>query len=565
MEEKEKEMVKFPYHPHPLTHFNNISELECHMCFSKPNSSRIEGYMCTVCFECNLHKECVESPLEIHHHPYHPPHPLSLRPLSPSESSDTCSCCGKRLGRGWVYHCPICSFIIHLRCAKEPPVLEVDQPKSHDHKLFLLPKPRPFTCDACALLLDGPSLPWACLECGVMIHRDCIDLPRLIRISRHPHRIRFTPSPPLPAHESSSLSCGVCLKVAHNQYGAYSCIKDDCRYVVHSKCAIREDVWDGKDLYGVPEEPEDVENPFEVIDDKVIRHFSHEHHHLKLKEDEDDAGFDGSEHCQACGLPIRIHSGNFYGCMTGDCDFVIHETCANLPRKTWYMLHPHRLTLKPCRNCNNTCSVCARDYSGFVYTCCEENCGFQVDANCASISEPFIHIIHPHPLIPASVPTEDKRCSVCRGWGNYNRKMMECIESDFLLCFRCIALPAKVRYKQDRHPLVLEGRGGEGAKGESFWCEICERKLNPDEELYYTCGSCCVTVHVHCILGEDPLIKTGGYSDPWGKFEVVANNSCFRPLCHRCQRRCPFPIVFKAYDHHLCTLTCLNMFLRFRF
>ncbi|XP_010525012.1 PREDICTED: uncharacterized protein LOC104802892 [Tarenaya hassleriana] len=538
-----------------------MSGLHCVLCASvQSSSSGVEGYWCVTCFGGNFHRECAESPMELKDHPYHPPHPLSLRPL---ESSDICRCCGGKLGKEWAYSCSTCTFFMHLKCAKKPPVLEVDQPKSHVHKLFLLPKPRLFTCDACGLLLDGPILPWACLECGVMFHRECIDLPRVIRISRHPqHRLFyvFSPSPP-PPHESSSWSCGVCRKVVHNHYGAYSCVKENCRCTVHSKCATREDVWDGIDLYGVPEEPEDVEAPFEVIDDKVIRHFSHQHH-LKLNED-DDISSGRSEFCEICALPTHTHIGNIYRCITGDCDFVIHETCANLPRKMWYMLHPHRLELQAFGTSSVVCDVCDRECCGFIYKCCND-CGFIVDVNCASVSEPFIHTNHPHPLFSTSISNCYQTCSGCKGLGTSKRKKMECIECDsVILCFRCITLPTKVRYKQDRHPLVLGGGGGEAKDGGSWWCEICEGKMEPEEEMYYTCDTCCVTVHVHCILGEGTLMKPGHYSHPWApELEVAANNSRCRPLCHQCQRRCPFPSIFKTDDHVLCTFRCVKDFRR---
>ncbi|XP_010525011.1 PREDICTED: uncharacterized protein LOC104802891 [Tarenaya hassleriana] len=565
MEEEEEELLHLPVHRHPLTPWD-MSGSRCSMCFrTEDSSSIIEGYLCRTCFP-GFHKDCAESPLKLPHPP-HPPHSLSLRPPADTEaSSETCSCCGERLGGGWVYHCPICRFIIHLRCAKKPPVLEVDHPKSHDHKLILLPKPRPFTCDACGLQLDGPSLPWGCHQCGAMLHRECMDLPRVIRISRHPqHRLCYVSSPTPPLTHESSWSCRVFPKVGHNQYGAYFCIKDECRYyIVHSKCATREDVWDGRDFEGELEEPEDIEPPFEVINDKVIRHFSHEHLKL-LNKDDDDGGvsvsFDGSEHCGICALPIHINIGNIYICMQCDCDFILHEKCVNLPRKTWYMLHPHRLKLQARGKELKMCDVCARDYYGFTYRCCNEDCPFKVDVNSASVYEPFIHITHPHPLFPTSNLIDSHTCSGCKERESYNRKTMQCIECDFNLRFECITLPSKVSYKQDRHPLVLGGGGGEeeaATGGGSWWCEISELKMEPDKEMYYTSDSCCVTVHVHCVLGRDPLMKPGRYADPWEQaFEVTTNNSCCRPICQICRRRCPFPIVFKQNDLLFCTLNCL--------
>ncbi|XP_019056697.1 PREDICTED: uncharacterized protein LOC104803121 [Tarenaya hassleriana] len=276
-------------------------------------------------------------------------------------------------------------------------------------------------------------------------------------------------------------------------------------------------------------------------------------HHLKLNE-YDGTGFNGSEHYKICAIPIRNHIGNIYKCTQWNCNFILHETCAYLPRKMWYMLHPHLLELQACGTGSEICDVCARKFCGFVYTCNEMDCRFEIDVSCASVSEPFIHTSHPHPLFCTSTSMDEKACSGCKRREIYNRKKMECIECDFALCLRCISLPSKVRYKQDRHPLVLES-GGEEAKDGSWWCKICEGKLNLGEELYYTCEICRVTIHLHCILGKDPLMMPGRYLGEG--FEVEANSSCFRPFSFQCGRRCPSPVCFKKNGEVFCTLRCL--------
>jgi len=55
-------------------------------------------------------------------------------------------------------------------------------------------------------------------------------------------------------------------------------------YVVHSRCALGKDVWDGEDLENVPEEDNKLQDvtSFDIISDGVILHFLHDHH-LRLK------------------------------------------------------------------------------------------------------------------------------------------------------------------------------------------------------------------------------------------------------------------------------------------
>ena len=159
-----------------------------------------------------------------------------------------------------------------MACLKRP--LLIYKTTSHKHPLSLMPIDSvSFTCDACGFVYNS-SFTCTCIKCWFIIHRDCIDLPSVISINRHDHRISH-----VDILRPEEWICGVCHKIINNQYGAYSC--SVCHYAVHSKCAIRDDVWDGKELDGIPEEEGDNKTeditPFEVIDDKVIKHFSHEH------------------------------------------------------------------------------------------------------------------------------------------------------------------------------------------------------------------------------------------------------------------------------------------------
>ncbi|XP_019090346.1 PREDICTED: uncharacterized protein LOC104737796 [Camelina sativa] len=191
-------------------------------------------------------------------------------------------------------------------------------------------------------------------------HQDCIYFPYVIKISRHHHRISYTSSLP-----SGTWSCGVCRHKVDTDYSAYSCNKCD-DYFVHSRCALRGDLWDGIELDGVPEEPEIVVEPFITISDGVILHFAHVHN-LKL---EISRVYDEGKVCQACSLPI--YEGSYYSCMD-ECDFILHEACANASCKKHHALHPHPLTLKVVtseyddnigRFC---CNACQRESCGFVY------------------------------------------------------------------------------------------------------------------------------------------------------------------------------------------------------
>ncbi|ESQ46581.1 hypothetical protein EUTSA_v10000669mg, partial [Eutrema salsugineum] len=146
-----------------------------------------------------------------------------------------------------------------------------------------------FHCGACNKSMLGTDY-YLCL-----IHQFCIYIPHVIKISRHHHRISFIPSLP-----SGKWSCGVCCKKIENSCGGYNCYK--CSdYFVHTRCALRSDVWDGVDLEGVPEEPDIVTS----------------------------RDYDEYKFCQGCISPI--YEGNISSAQVKPqrCELRLHKNCPN--------------------------------------------------------------------------------------------------------------------------------------------------------------------------------------------------------------------------------------------
>lgn len=393
-----------------------------------------------------------------------------------------------------------------------------------------------------------------------MVHRTCIYLPRVIRITRHPHRLSFTSS-----LSPGDFSCGVCRKTVDINYGQYSCTKG-CHYAIHSKCATREDVWDGKDLEGVPEECiEDGDiKPFVKIDENTIHHFSHDHY-MRLHKNT-SLGDQESKFCDACILPV-IPSDHFYSCMR--CEFVLHETCACLPRKKSHPLHKHPLILLPtptdffifppefCVEDMFTCNGCGQLGCGFIYECTKDDCGFVLDVRCASVSDPCIHDCHPHPLF---INLTSGECMRCKSISN-SSFFLECVKCESFLCLTCANVPRVTHYKYDSHQLTL-CYGEEEAKNLKYWCEICETKLD-SKIWFYTCDCCRVTLHVTCLLGLNmylkPLVTIRNYNDVDEEMEIVRNRGSSRPVCDHCARRCVDSLVFKWSDRKFCSLDCMHV------
>ncbi|KAJ4907926.1 Cysteine/Histidine-rich C1 domain family protein [Raphanus sativus] len=290
-----------------------------------------------------------------------------------------------------------------------------------------------------------------------------------------------------------NLSCGVCRHKVDNCCGACSCNKCDEGYFVHSRCALRKDLWDGEELEGKPEEIEIVHDPFETIADGIILHFSHRHH-LKL---EISRVYDEDKYCQGCVLPI--FEGNYYSCVDDHCDFILHERCVNAPRKIRHPLHARPLTLKVVTNefYDNRgffyCSACQRVSNGFIYEDSSEEKFFWLDLQCALISEPFEYEGHDHPLFLALTPDEERGATrqICHDYSCGKSRKLNCIECDFIICFECATLPYKAKYKHDNH------------SHQPDWCEACEKKIvHPKEGGLYACDEyCCTTpVPVHICL-----------------------------------------------------------------
>jgi len=528
------------------------------------------------CYECDLffHKDCVWHPPEVNHtlevnHSYHSLHPLKLHTGQlPNYSDRKCRLCAKEIEVGLFYHCSLCNFTLDMSCVLNPPQRYLWNLKAHDHQLTLLPSLRSFLCSACGL--NGDRSPYICVQCDFMIHQVCLHLPRVININRHDHRVSRTS-----VLGVVNSVCGVCRQKVDWTCGGFSCPR--CPgYAAHSLCATREDVWNGKELEGVPEEIEDIE-PYVVIDDNTIQHFSHKEHYLRLHVN--SVLCDDNKRCSACTHPICLQS--FYGCM--DCDFILHQNCAGFLRMKWHVLHNERLTLVTNETEVFKCYACERWSNGFRY-----QQGYKsFDVRCGSISEPFFHPSHPdHPLY-CILPYGKIFCNGCY---KFKYGMLVCVEYEcnHLICFNCATLPPVVKHRVDDHPLSL--CYGEKASG-ICWCDICEAKADP-EIWFYTCKDQRASLHTSCVLGDFSGLMPGStlksasnssevllnniVSRPFCSFlelmpgstlesagksvEVGLNKSTSRPFCISCKLHCIFPIILKRLgtsDEYFCSILCI--------
>ncbi|CAH8349754.1 unnamed protein product [Eruca vesicaria subsp. sativa] len=472
-----------------------------------------------------------------------------------------CKLCGNGVSHGSItYYCRLCKSYFHKNC------LTITNPKIHEHTLTYLRRKHSFGCDACGFVRPDEIDMFGCLQCDFFVHRSCIFLPRVIKLTRHSHYLSHV------FHVlDDEAKCGVCQGRFSSGYGGYACVDKTCDYVVHSTCATNINVWDGIDHVEVePEEESSSEDAsLELMDDKKVHHFSHDHGLSRIPVDEECWQL-----CEACILPIDM--GTFLGCK--ECSFALHEECARLPQEMDHPLHRHRLTLKVTKEGFFTCSACNQGSCGFKYQCCQEDCGFKIDAKCASFTDPFKHKTHKCPLYLRLEDLANRKSYLCCGCHEHSTTVATCTTcEDYSFDFKCLNLPPVMRYKYDIHPLILYfdriqykiqqlekrwdsylflDRGRD--RQPNSWCDVCEEEVH-EYLLFYVCFICRTTLHAKCILGSYPYMKPGHNIKVKGlKIQIASNSGASRPICHTCHSLCGDKLVFKENDLCFCSLKCMH-------
>ncbi|KAE8712316.1 Ubiquitin carboxyl-terminal hydrolase family protein [Hibiscus syriacus] len=431
----------------------------------------------------NLHKKCAELPL-ILNHMCHRTHPLLLQFNS---GRLPCKICQETRRRGFVYGCSPCKFAIHIECVSPSPIIE---DKNHPHPFSLFLRQAPFICDACGT--EGSHAAYGCGTCNIMVHKECISLPRIIKSRSHDHRVFHTYS--LHKEYFGSLNCLICHDEVNTEYGSYYCA--DCNVIFHVKCATKYRVW----YYVVSPEnedgkPLDVNSITNVLERNVageatlIEHFKH-HHYLTLIDNNRE--YD-DKCCDGCMLPV---SDSFYYCSL--CEFFLHKSCAELPKMKNIWLHYCQLAALVLTSDDIfECELCDWVSNGFAYKCNE--CGRRMCLRCATLTPDSLACPgHQHPLLfyldeegKCNACGENNKCNAC---GENSNPIYCCKDCKYSVDLRCTRLPEIVRHKCDDHLLALTYHEVNDYS-KHHRCDICEQKTDP-KVWFYHCATCDTSAHL---------------------------------------------------------------------
>ncbi|KAL4353775.1 hypothetical protein GQ457_06G024610 [Hibiscus cannabinus] len=529
-------------HPHPLVSINPTGDYDCFGCI-QPMKIDDPSYSCLECGDV-FHKKCLEAPSRISH-PCHRTHQLLLviDPLEAfGEGFPNCNLCQASIMYGFLYRCLPCNFYVHFRCPCPPPPI-IEDKSHHDHPFTLLLRPdKPFDCDSCGN--QGTHVSYICSTCNIQVHKDCISLPRHIRVNHHPHPISHYFFACIDPQDSRSWDCRICYKKVNIEYGSYYCSRQGCDFAIHVKCSLKDVLYDVVEV----ENPDQLDE-FDLLSDEyttaisVIReikvgndviaaeitHISHEHNLILSDEIKDN------KYCNGCVLPIL---SSFYYCSL--CDFFLHKACAEMRKmcKLWFHAKPVSLT-----NGIFRCNCCRHVGSGFFY---EYNFG-RLCLRCASLPQGFTYQADkPHTIF--YVFNYKGKCSACGGdFPRFDEKY-RCKDCAFALHMRCVSLPRTAWHKCDQHILSLTYQNRDDYPLR-YYCDICEEERDP-QQWFYHCETCDKAMHIKCVLGKYPFIRAGtkytydGHPHPL----TFVRKIYYYPECVHCHEPCQ-DLALECVEH----------------
>ncbi|XP_057767450.1 uncharacterized protein LOC130987792 [Salvia miltiorrhiza] len=450
--------IKHPSHPQHLLKFSKKTRWCSFPCDACGATHKGNSYICTIC-DYWIHESCALLP-ESAHFPHHrPDHSLSLAFHTPYEYIlyyFVCAICSGPLRmRCWIYHCQICSYVVHINCASLSPSDSFNNEIAVDDEKGITKGP----IDDIYEEIIRPFVKRERGQIFIPHDHDNQNIDGKYKFNNHHHLLSFTTfSTALPSSSSHN----------HN----------------HEK---EEDDNDDDD--------EDNSIPRSVL-------FTCDGCTLPIhekKQTDDD----------------YVYENGYMSC--DECKYFLHLSCFNLPPHLPSLpLHPfqnHKFTLRNAGKLTDWeyCSICWGLMNGLFYECTQ--CYFNIDIKCASLPNTIKHAAHPRHNLHLNLVKDSrwyKFCGVCYDSIYTENVLYRCNSCKFCMCSRCVLLPAQNKHRLEKHPLRLTYDAYVNHPGE-FYCSSCEVKMNPRKRMYY-CRDCDQSFHPECIparSGEFRNIKYG--------------------------------------------------------
>ncbi|XVF75624.1 hypothetical protein PTKIN_Ptkin13bG0201700 [Pterospermum kingtungense] len=363
----------------------------------------------------------------------------------------------------------------------------------HEHPFTLLFKNDSFICNACGT--NGKFVSYICPKstCHLQVHKNCTSLPRIIKVTRHDHALVHKYF--LNNGAQKKYDCGICFGEVKTEHGIYHCLRENCGYIVHVKCATQDE-----NLYDVIDQNEELDEMNKATDSSItcviemnergeaikVKHFNHDHNLVledKTKEDGD------SRQCDGCMLSI---STPFYYCSKTECNFFLHKSCAELPKIKHHWFHRFPANLEA--NDFKKCDLCNRICSGLFYTSTTtqgDKFYFCLRGN-AVLVESIIAVVH---------SDIQKNMSACEEGRNSNHWCYSCTICDNAVHVKCAL---------GNYPFVKDGitwpyEDHDHTHNLSFshkvdgypYCSVCD-ELCQDDALKCKSCTCNYIIHLKC-------------------------------------------------------------------
>ncbi|XP_057432587.1 uncharacterized protein LOC130725367 [Lotus japonicus] len=439
-------------------------------------------------------------------------HPLQLKEDHQNDVEQVfCSGCEKPIS-GPVFCCNQCNYVLHKSCAELPN--KKKHPFHPEHHLTLLSTP-PYEgiciCDACRGIFN--KFVYHCSLCKFDLDIACASQWNPDDGHKHAFISLWNPTSPF-----------VCYACGEKASEILSCVCSICQIWVHSSCA---DYWD------TTTKKDEVDTESDQSQDIDFSLFCHEHL-LRFVEEQSLQNVDDKiKLCDGCIQPI-ITSSPFFSC-SENCGFVLHQSCAELPKTKKHPFHIHHLSLLPKAPPYDgvfRCDGCRGLSNGFVYRC--DECQFDLDVCCGSLKDTIEHESHNHPLHLEKTGAP----RICKGCHLQSNHVYVChVCEDFAIDCGCATLPNKAWHVFGKHPLKLTCFAGTDLRGNE--CGICSEKMSL-EQWFYFCDDCDFAAHTHCVVGKCWRVKFGGtfkydtHSHPLALVEETRKNTA----CEACDEQC---------------------------